>query len=38
MPIVLVMHEKPKVFNGGIIGLSNLENPTSQIKIEDFLD
>jgi hypothetical protein len=24
--------------NGGIIGLSNLENPTSQIKIKDFLD
>jgi len=38
MPIVLVMHEKPKVSNGGIIGLSHLENPTSQIKIEDFLD
>jgi hypothetical protein len=38
MPIVLVMHEKPKVSSGGIIGLSNLESLESQIKIEDFLD
>jgi hypothetical protein len=38
MPIVLVMHEKPKFSSGGIIGLSNIENPTSQIKVEDFLD
>jgi hypothetical protein len=30
MPIILVMHEKQKVSSGGIIGLSNLENPTSQ--------
>jgi hypothetical protein len=38
MPIVLVMHEKLKVSSGGIICLSNFENPTNQIKIEDFLD
>jgi hypothetical protein len=36
MPIVLVMHEKPKVSSGGICQIC--ENPTSQIKIVDFLD